>query len=75
MEANVILQVVNSGIGAVTLFILSKLWDEYKAQNAFIREMLLHLQQQQQIAEQQRRIIAKEVGLTDSNMNIPIQPE
>ena len=73
METEVFLQIVNSGIGAVTLFILSQLWTEYKAQNAFIREMLMHLQEQQVRADHERGVIAKKVGVTDSALNLPIQ--
>lgn len=73
MDVDTFLKLANSGMGVVTLFILSQLWTEYKKQNDFIREMLIRLTAEQERAEMQRAAIAKTIGVHDSAMNIPVQ--
>ena len=73
MNPDDIIKVVNLGMNGILLWLLSNLWSEFKAQNDYIRTMLTRLLEEQDRAEQQRIVIAKAAGVTESQLNIPVQ--
>lgn len=75
MNADDIVKLVNAGVGPISLFLLWQLWLEFRSQNAYIRDMLSRLIETNEQAHHERKMIANKIGITDSQLNLPIQPK
>lgn len=62
--------VAQLGIGGITLFLLTQVWNELKAVNQFNRDMLRELMEDRRLAEEQRVTLMEDQGIDPNESGI-----